>query len=405
MVTPPVLSRTSLRRRRRIGLILSQFVLLGVLIISSGFAWNNSRETLPRLPEFRNQPLEILPHYDDPRVVTNEQLLRVLSRLEPALGQSKPKINYVDHALRFWRAAIQFGDPNCVSGPRMRELLVDDSVLREAWGEETLPLLIPTDTGVAVRMQEGLASASHLDHTLATLAEVGTPLDYPLQTRQGSATVEDLLRHAVLNFSVNQSEYEWTSLALALYAPHAERWSTRERQSVDFNVLAHRLMRQRLAQGVCEGNHRLYTLVILLRVDDEHAILESATREEILAHLTDATRRLMATQSPEGYWEATWAGDETAGTTSNPADVQRERILATGHALEWWAMAPDSLHPSKESIARAGQWLVREIESMSPDSIRNQYTFLTHAGRALSLWRGEFPDEFMKRQSENKETL
>lgn len=403
MVNPPDTSRASLRRRNRIGMLLGQLVLVAILAVSSGLALNSSRQTLPRLPEFRSQPLEIRPQYDDPRVATDEQLQRVLTRLEPALGQSKPKINHVDHALRFWRASIEFSDPECLSGPQMRSLLVDDSSLVKAWGGETPPLLLPTETGVAVRMQEGFASASHVDHTLATLAEVGTPLDYPLKTRQGARTLEDLLRNAVLNFSVNQVEYEWTALALALYAPNAAPWSTKERQAVDFNVLARRLMRQRLAQGVCEGNHRLYTLVVLLRVDDELSILDDSTRGEILEHLTDATRRLVATQSVDGYWEATWAGDEIAETPATPADLQWGRILATGHALEWWAMAPESVHPPKECLARAGQWMVHEIESMSPDSIRTQYTFLTHAGRALSLWRGEFPDEFMTRQSDNKE--
>lgn len=286
----------------------------------------------------------------------------------------------------------------------MRQLLINDSALISAWGKKTPPLLVPTDTGVAVRVQEGLATASHFDHTLATLAEIGTPLDYPIQTRKGIRSMEDMLRHALLNFSVNQTEYEWTVLSLALYSPNSAVWSTREMQSVDFNVLAKRLMRQRMGQGVCEGNHRLYTLAILLRVDDEHAILSLQTRSEILSHLTDATRRLIATQSAQGYWEATWAGEEIAATPSSPSGIQRGRVLATGHALEWWAMAPDSMHPPKECLARAGQWMVKEIESMSPSAIRDQYTFLTHAGRALSLWRGELPNEFIKRRSANRET-
>ena len=112
----------------------------------------------------------------------------------------------------------------------------------------------------------------------------------------------------------------------------------------------------------------------------------------------------MAQQSLEGYWDATWAQDGRIEEDESGEALLRSRILATGHALEWWAMAPQELHPPREVMVRAGQWLVREIEAMPRDSIDRNYTFLSHAGRALSLWRGGFPVEVLKRietQTEN----
>jgi hypothetical protein len=381
-----------------------QLLLLGALVASVTAGVSNTSTQSLRLPDYNTQPISVLPQSDDPRIVTDEQLVAVLDRLQPAFGRQQPKINYVDHALRFWGLETAFSDPNALSGSEMRSLLVDDSAFVAAWGEQTKPLLIPTEWGVNVRMQQGLATASHVDHTLASLAETGTPLDHPMQLRNGTATVESLLKHALSDFSLNQLEYEWTALALALYAPSAEKWVSKEGQDIDFNLLAKRLMRQRWSQGVCYGNHRLYTLTILLRVDDDHAILTAATRRDLLGHLTDVTRQLVAVQSIEGYWDETWARDGRLLEDESPEARLRSRILATGHALEWWAMAPEELHPPREVMVRAGQWLAREIEVMDQETVLKNYTFLSHAGRALALWRGGVPCDVLKRLKVQPET-
>ena len=85
-------------------------------------------------------------------------------------------------------------------------------------------------------------------------------------------------------------------------------------------------------------------------------------------------------------------------------NAQTRRLLATGHALEWWAMAPEELHPPREVMVRAGQWLAREIEVMDQETVLRNYTFLSHAGRALSLWRGGFPCQVLKRLAIESET-
>ena len=357
-----------------------------------------------RLPVYNNQPLLISPRYDDPRIVTDNQLRMVLDRLQPAFGMRQPKVNYVDHALRFWGLDANFSNPDVLSGETMRSLLVDDSVLVSAWGKKTKPLLIPSPAGVDVRMQQGNASASHVDHTLASLAEVGTPLEFPMQLRDRKSSVESLLRHALSDFNLNQREYEWTTLALALYAPSPEPWVSHEGQQVDFNRLAQRLMRERPSQGVCYGYHRLYTLVILLRVDENHGILNAQTRQAIKDHLMAMTSQLVAVQSIEGHWDETWARDGRVMEGDSPEARLRSRILATGHALEWWAMAPEELHPPREVMVRAGQWLAREIEVMDQETVLRNYTFLSHAGRALSLWRGGFPCQVLKRLAIESET-
>ena len=359
----------------------------------------DSRLALPtedrsrREPTLANVPSSVEPRYDIPEVVSDEQLATVLFKLRPRFRHGQPKINHVDHALRCWGADVSFADPQFVSGDEMRRLLTDHDAFKAAWGDKTRGLLIAKEQGVAYRTQQGDASASHVDHTLGTLAECGTTLDFPIRLAGRSATLRDVLHQALTSFDINQAEYEWTTLAVALYATDGRPWYTPEGDRLDFNRLAQRIMRQAFGQGVCYGNHRLYSLTLLLRLDDEKQLLTVATRQNLLAHLTEATRRLNENQHAEGYWDRNW---HDLKVSTNDEDLAlggplSRRILSTGHALEWWAMAPTELHPPRETLVRAGQWLVHEIERMPMKSVADNYTFLSHAGRALALWRGRFP--------------
>ena len=71
-------------------------------------------------------------------------------------------------------------------------------------------------------------------------------------------------------------------------------------------------------------------------------------------------------------------------------------LLATGHALEWWALAPEEILPPEDVIRRAAQWMVQEVLRMDDEAVRKNYTFLTHVGRGLALWRGREAADFLK---------
>ncbi|MEX0715457.1 MAG: hypothetical protein WD066_02670 [Planctomycetaceae bacterium] len=387
--------------------------IVHALVIVGGVGWAAVRyraiDNEKTLPPLLPQPLSITPLYDDPRVVADDQLERVLWKLRPKLRGRNPKINNVDHALRFWGLEARFDDPLCLSGVEMREMLTDHRRLVDVWGDPDTnalavnSLLVTTLHGVSTHVQKGHSTSSHVDHTVATLAEVGTPPDFPLITPDGETTFQAMLEHARRDFRLNQIEYEWSALVFALYMSDHPRWITREGQWIDFDRLAERIMRQDWTRGVCFGNHRLFTLAALVRVDDMRraegspAILTSPARARIIDHLKQATELLVANQTEEGNWDGNWDGSPANFTTMTVA--RDRRILATGHALEWWAVAPEDVHPPREVIVRAGQWLVREIDGMSDAQIRSGYTFLTHAGRSLALWRSRSPAEVVAHMS------
>ncbi|MEQ9072047.1 MAG: hypothetical protein RLO18_35250, partial [Gimesia chilikensis] len=139
----------------------------------------------------------------------------------------------------------------------MRDILLDHRQFGQVWGDKTRPLLVRNQNGLRARVQEGLETSSHEDHTLATLAEVGTPVDYPIVLTQGETTLAEMIQESLKSFSLNQVEYEWSALVFALFLDSPQSWLTSEGQRINFDVISDRIMRQKPTQGVCYGNHRL----------------------------------------------------------------------------------------------------------------------------------------------------
>jgi hypothetical protein len=348
-------------------------------------------------PELRSEPLTVGPLYDCPEIVSDAELQRVLQKLQPSVG-AQPRVNHVEHALRMWGTDAEFDDEAYLSGAAMRELLVDHQRFAQAWGSAARPLLLNDDTGVRVRVEQHAAASSHVDHTIASLAEVGTPLDHPVLTPAGRMDFRSMIEASLRNFSLNQVEHEWSGLTYALVLTPGENWRTAEGQEITFDRLAERSMRQELQQGVCYGKHRLHELVILLRVDEEQKILSAAVRNNIVDHLKSAVQTLVRTQHADGYWDGQWSGVASQTPEQNlPNGELSERIIVTGHALEWLALAPIEIQPPPEVRIRAGRWLVGTIRAMDSETVRANFPFLTHAGRALALWRGQTPAQSLRR--------
>ena len=376
------------------------WIVQGILIplfVSSAWLTSNLVNYKPLVPELNNTPRVIRPEFDYPFVVSDSQLQSVLFKIRPRFKKSPPKINFIDHALRLWGRIPQI-ESESYSGKQLYRMLTDHPTYRSQYGTAARPLLKVSAHGIEVTTRETRTSVSHVDHLMGTLAEIGTPLSYEVKTPELEGRVGDILNHAVRNFRLNQREYEWTALALALYIKDDQTWYSADGQELDFDRIAERTMRQSQPQGVCYGQHRLYTLAMLLRInqqlasEDQSEILSPGKVEKINDYLLDMTRRFYKSQSAVGYWDGNWH-DAESNIPDPRTDELSRRLLATGHALEWWAMAPQKLHPPRETIVRASQWLAKTIIEMDDKSIEANYTFLTHSARSLVLWRGKFAEE------------
>lgn len=376
-------------------------VLLHLVIIIGGAAYAGLRyEHLQldrQLPKPNLTPRVITPRHQRPELITDAELARILDHLKPRLRGRNPKINSVEHSLRLWGTAAGFDDDACLSGPELRELLLDHRAFASAWGPKSKPFIMPDTRDPVVigfRTDSGNATSSHVDHTLACLAEVGTPTDFPVITPRGESTVGQALNLSIRQFSLNQEEYEWSAMVFLHYLDGQKAWTSTEGQRITWDRIADRLMRQRLVQGVCFGQHRLYTLATLLRVDEESTLLSPAMRTQVVEHLRMATAALIQSQHADGWWAGDWPGVERDGPNEpvdGPFGPQADRLLMTGHALEWWAFAPPETLPPVEVLERATRWLVTETDGLTPDQWTRYYPFLTHVGRALALWHGVEP--------------
>jgi len=349
------------------------------------------------------RPNVIAPRYNEPRVATDEQLHRVLARVRPRAEQIDT--NVIVHALRLWGPEVRFDDPAWLDGPTMLAYFLDDATYRRLAGDDAPPLfeMVPDGLRTRLRRSDGLRprlAAVHEDDLLATLAECGVPLDTPLVTRDGTYQVADLLEGSMRRFHRTQQEYEWTAISFARYLFPTSRWHNRFGEPLDVREMVAELVEQSPPAGVCAGTHRLEALVVLNRADEASGALPRATRRNILKHLGRISATLQQTQATEGSWDRWWAGGRP--TEDSPEDRSLyTKILVTGHQLEWLAFAPPEVQPPRENIVRAGQWLVRAMLEIEDRQLQEHFGPLSHAARALCLWRGKEPADMWRELEQN----
>jgi hypothetical protein len=344
----------------------------------------------------RETPLIIEPLYDDPELVSDDELAAVLWKLQPRFPQSQLKPNHVEHALRTWWIKATFTDPDAMSGVAMKDYLVDHGRYLASWGPTVDPLLQDYADGVGVRWGKLEGASVHHDHWLACLTEAGVTLEEPVFTpgRQ-DRTIRDVLHRAMRDLRVDEIETEWTALAFGLWLPPQKAWTNSQGREVSFDLLAQRLMRGERSLGVCSGTHRVYSLMVLVRLDDEFQILSPAVRETTWSYLEGVRDAIILSQFPDGHWPSNWP--QGADAVAKPvADELYRQVIATGHHLEWLAIAPRELHPPREQILKAADWVIRTTRDQTRGDILLRYTFFSHVANALALWRKTHPADFWR---------
>lgn len=385
--------------------LIVQIIVAAIAVASWQIGMANSvsrrpRDGFPRhyrpVPEIpRTTPLVITPLYDDAEVVSDEELADVLAKIRPVFPPENMKPNHVEHALRAWGVRARFADPQVVSGEKLKDFLTDHGRFLASWGNKVEPLLIDRPDGVAVRWGKEDGMSVHHDHWLACLTEAGVSLNEPVFTagQRRQQTIADVLEQALADFRLDEVEVEWSALAFGQWIAPRRAWQTRDGRTISFDLLADRLMRGHKRFGVCSGTHRLYSLMALVRLDDDHQLLSPGRRAEILAHLGSVRDLIAVCQFPDGHWPSNWSAG--AAALEKPIDDELfKQVIATGHHLEWLAIAPQELHPPREQILKAADWLIATTRAQTAGDISQRYTFFSHVGNALALWRKTHPADF-----------
>jgi hypothetical protein len=389
--------------RSQFGFWMVQGIVAAALGLSAARS-GSAHVDLPKLPWSvaevvpieREHPLRIEPLYDDPALVTDEELTAVLKQVQPRFPAKQLKPNYVEHALRIWGADAEFKDAEVLSGAQLRDFLIDHGRYLASWGEQMDPLLVESRQGVEVRWGKEEGGSVHHDHWLASLAEAGVPLSQPIYTpAKHTRTINDALQQALRDFRLDEREVEWSAMTFGLWIPPVKSWRNVDGRWLSFDMIAGRLMRGDKKFGVCSGTHRVYSLAVLLRLDDQYSLLSPDIREASCQHLLAVKQLLIDSQFADGHWPSNW--EQGAEAVLHPIDDPlHKQVIATGHHLEWLAIVPEEFHPPREQIHKAARWAIDTAISRTPAQILEHYTFFSHVGGALSLWRKTRPADFWR---------
>ena len=351
----------------------------------------------------RTEALVVTPLYDDEEVVTDDELAAVLKQVQPRFSPDKLKPNHVEHALRTWHVDAEFQDPAVMSGADMRDFLLDHGRFLLSWNPETKPLLQDRDTGVYIRWGKESGASYHHDHTLACLTEAGVPLDFTVRTpRYPNRIFKQVIEQAIYDFDLDERETEWSAMAFGLWLAPTREWENSHRRKLSFDLIAKRQLRGHKQYGVCGGTHRLYSLMLLVRLDDltrtqsesGEGILSDSIRAEAIEHLTTVRDILEVTQFEDGHWPYNWPDGADAVENPDTTYPKYRDVISTGHHLEWLAIAPESLHPPREMIHKAADWIIANVKSRTQEEMLDDYTFYSHVGNALCLWRNTNASKF-----------
>ncbi|MCA8995690.1 MAG: hypothetical protein KDA80_01855 [Planctomycetaceae bacterium] len=344
----------------------------------------------------RNEPLRVQPLYDRPDWITDEDLAAVLLKIQPPFSRKEMKPNHVEHALRTWGIDATFQNPEIVSGQEMLEFLTDSAKFMESWGEEVRPFLEDKPGGVEVKWGPETGRSYHHDHWLACVTEAGATLDTPVYApSRRHSTLNDVLQEAMRDFRLDEREIEWTAMGFGLWISPHKTWIGSGGRKYSFDLIVDRLMRGHKVLGVCVGTHRVYSLMLLIRLDDEFDILSDSAREQAYAYLESIRDLITASQFEDGHWSEGW--HRGAEEVTDPTDGEFYRsIIATGHHLEWLSIAPPELHPPEEKIKKAVDWIIDVTKQQTRSDVKTRFTFLTHVGSALCNWRQVRPADFWR---------
>ncbi|WP_437187698.1 hypothetical protein SH668x_001104 [Planctomicrobium sp. SH668] len=366
-------------------------------LVSYEFA---GKERFHRVPVTRDMPIPITRPYNRPDLISDETLAAVLRQIQPEFDRKEMKPNFVEHALRAWGVDATFQNPKAVSGQEMLEFLTDTAKFVNSWGSEIQPLLQERPVGIGVHWGTDTGASYHHDHLLACVTEANAPLNTPVYgPARKNATLFDVLQESMRDFRLDEREVEWTAMAFGLWICPEKEWIGSEGRHYSFDLIADRLMRGERSLGVCSGTHRVYSLMLLIRLDDEYHILSPDVRQTSYRYLEGVRDSIIESQFEDGHWPSNWPDGKEAVT--NPVDDPLYRkVIATGHHLEWMSIAPPDLLVPEEQLKKAVDWIVETTLSQPRSKIHESYTFYSHVGAALSNWRQERPASFWKKWEE-----
>lgn len=269
------------------------------------------------------------------------------------------------------------------SGQEAFRLLTDACLAKKVLGASPL---VQTRHGIRYHLAGSAADfhsplgETHRDQCLCTFADVGIPLDEPVNLASLQLTVRDFLAESIASFSLRQRELSWTAQAYAHYLPPAQSWTDKFGTTTTFSDLLSEVMNRGYVGQSCSGLHVLQTVARVVEADDRNGLLDPAVRSRARGFLNSAVHDLEANQHEAGYWDACWATSGLGVRSDASPDIE-ERLLVTGHMLE--IMHQLRPRPRRKAFTAARQWLIAAITADDFSTQGVSVCTLTHALRAV----------------------
>ncbi|MDR3637799.1 MAG: hypothetical protein P4L84_28595 [Isosphaeraceae bacterium] len=310
-------------------------------------------------------------------------------RIRPPAERKVP-VSFFLHVLRLHGLDGRFDHPSLKTGRDVLRLLTDERFGRSYFGA---PAVTRTRHGVefigagASLEEHELASETHRDQCLASLAELGLPLSTPLLVGDEHLTLQAALSDSLANFHLKQEEFPWTAIAYTLYLPPQREWVNKFGERYTFDDLVDRLLTTPFEKASCGGTHLGYALTLLYRVDREHApILSPAARGRLNERLARTVAAVLQNQAADGSWSLDWgrALYSSVDAPSQDAASAEGQLLATGHLAEWLLYLPREYAVPDDRLSRAGLWLQSRLGEFQGDSVSDGIVCpYTHAACVL----------------------
>jgi dolichyl-phosphate beta-glucosyltransferase len=348
-------------------------------VMGLGLAVARERTRISRVAE-HGEPLAIRP----------ERLALIRVPLErdkwlPKVSGGNNNISITIHLVRAFglKASVGPGEAPEPGIPTALDVIADQRICASYFGSPTL-----TRTAYGLRCPETVlrplaekrGGEAHRDQLLATLAEAGLPLSFPVRLADGQqASVRDILRDTIANFHLKQDELMWTATALSLYLPPRRSWLDKFGEETSFDQVADELMSRKYEGSPCAGTHLLYALTILARADREMPLLSAERRQRLRSYLAQARDVALGAQEADGNWRIGWHTGDPASRTLPESNEEFGHLIATSHLAEWLLYLPKDIPISSDPLYRAGRWLLNYLETHPATVNANDFCPRIHA--------------------------
>jgi len=220
----------------------------------------------------------------------------------------------------------------------------------------------------------------HRDQWLAYLAACELPEDQIVQTIDGPRRLSNWLRQIEWDVPMNfEREYSWTLMSLVPYRTSDHRWTARDGQDYSIESLLKSEVAMLSPSSACGGSHRLTAIAIAVKARRDEGKPMTGTWADAALLIETAMEQAIEFRSVDGTFSSQYF--ERPGRSLDLA----VNIGATGHTLEFFAVAaPDELLAT-EAITRAANRLCEMLEQTA--TIDLECGALYHAISGLQIYR------------------